>query len=399
MRKYNVALSFAGEDREHARKLAKLLKANEYSVFYDENERARLWSDNLYDCLSSIYKDEADYCVMFLSEHYAREPWTNLERKSAQARVFEGDSEYILSVRLDDAEIPGILPTDGYLDLREWSIEEVYQVLVEKLSGTPSQSTAIYTPTSPESEGHTGDFALFRSEDGQLYFIPFQDARWDSAEISLALIPESSEQSAFLRSLRVGLSSTFARHGFFSLALGDDAAWVSLKNLVQTTSGTQTIWNVLLEEIVQGSDQDPFEGVTFANFTPDQIAEIRARRILLNQSLPNPDSSFNPIDQKTLEVMVSRESSAHHVNSIHVVSSPLPELYRSCEQTAERFQKFARLVSVLYLKLSNTVEHVLQLDLELLTPEQLHVKFQGRRRQSFFGEDPSVIEVNGICPL
>ena len=155
MREYNFALSFAGEDREYAEKLAKLLEAGGYSVFYDQNERAQLLGNNLYDRLSSIYKDQADHCVMFLSKHYARARWTNLERQSAQAREFEGDSEYIIPIRLDDTEIEGILPTDAYLDLRTRDIEEIYQVLVEKLSGTTSQTVITDIPTSAAVESHS----------------------------------------------------------------------------------------------------------------------------------------------------------------------------------------------------------------------------------------------------
>ena len=140
MREYDVALSFAGEDRHHAERLAELLRAEGYSVFYDEYELAKLWGKDLYVYLSSVYKDQADYCVMFLSEHYAQKMWTNHERESAQARAFEENQEYILPVRLDDTEIPGILPTVGYLDLRSMTIEEIHQVLVEKLSGTISRA-------------------------------------------------------------------------------------------------------------------------------------------------------------------------------------------------------------------------------------------------------------------
>ena len=118
MRDYDVALSFAGEDRHHAARLAGLLREEGYSVFYDEDELAELWGSNLYDYLSSVYRDRAEYCVMFLSEYYAQKVWTNHERESAQARAFEENREYILPVRLDDTEIPGILSTVGYLDLR-----------------------------------------------------------------------------------------------------------------------------------------------------------------------------------------------------------------------------------------------------------------------------------------
>ena len=150
-KQYDVALSFAGENRHYAKQLADLLEAGGYSVFYDDFERAQLWGKNLYVYFSSVYKDQASYCVIFLSAHYARNLWTKHELQSAQARAFvEENREYILPVRLDDTEIPGILLTAGYLDLRSMTIEEIYQALVEKLSGTTAQTTARPQPKSRE---------------------------------------------------------------------------------------------------------------------------------------------------------------------------------------------------------------------------------------------------------
>ena len=150
-KQYDVALSFAGEDRHYAEELAKLLRAGGYSVFYDKYEQAQLWGRDLYVHFSSVYKDQADYCVMFLSRYYKRKMQTNHERESAQARAFvEENREYILPVRLDDTEIPGILLTVGYLDLRSMTIEEIYQALVKKLSSTTSQTTARPKPKSRE---------------------------------------------------------------------------------------------------------------------------------------------------------------------------------------------------------------------------------------------------------
>ena len=135
MQEYDVALSFAGEDRKHAKELADFLNKNGYSCFYDDNELANLWGKNLYDYLSSVYQDRARYCVMFLSQHYERKLWTNHERQMAQAKAFKENREYILPVRLDDTEIPGIPPTVGYLDLRSITIEEVYKALDKKFVG------------------------------------------------------------------------------------------------------------------------------------------------------------------------------------------------------------------------------------------------------------------------
>ena len=241
MEKYDVTLSFAGEDRHYAEELANLLKSGGHSVFYDQFEPAQLWGKNLYDHLSLVYKDQARYCVMFLSKHYAQKLWTKHERQSAQARAFEESKEYILPIRLDDTEIPGILGTLGYLDLRSMSIEEIYQPLVEKLSGSTSQITPTEILNSTAVESNLSEFVLFRLSDGKQYFIPFQDAHWDSTEISLELLPESPEETAFLRSLRSNLSNRFS-HDKLAFALQEDAAWVSPQSAVQITSGSQTVW-------------------------------------------------------------------------------------------------------------------------------------------------------------
>ncbi|MBE9593850.1 MAG: TIR domain-containing protein, partial [Proteobacteria bacterium] len=116
--KYQVVLSFAGEDRTHAQKLAELLKERDISFFYDSYEQAELWGVDLYQHFQSVYRDKAQYCVVFLSESYAKKPWTRHELKQAQARAFMEHKVYILPVRIDDTEIPGINETIGYIDLR-----------------------------------------------------------------------------------------------------------------------------------------------------------------------------------------------------------------------------------------------------------------------------------------
>ena len=351
-KKYDVALSFAGEDRQHAEKLADLLTLDGYFVFYDEFERAGLWGKDLYQHLSSVYKDQARYCVMFLSEHYARKLWPNHERKSAQARAFEESQEYILPVRLDDTEIPGIPPTVGYLDLREINIDEVYRILVEKLEGNTSHSktTDIFSPR--DVENHVGDFALLRPDDGQLYFLPFQNARWDSTDISLELLPESSEEEALLRTWRESINSMFDRKPILAFALGDDAAWVSPQEVVQTMAGSKVVWKVVLKKRNPTQNEDFFGNTTFANISPDRIAEMRARRLLLDEKLEAVTSSLNQpnlMNQATLELFIRGMGS-----SCQVLQSPLPDLYQSFGQTRRRFEKFARLVSV---SLSESFKH------------------------------------------
>lgn len=397
--KYDVALSFAGEDRSHAETLTDLLRSDGYRVFYDEYEQATLWGKNIYEHLSSIYKDKARYCVMFLSQHYAQKLWTNHERQSAQARAFEENQEYILPIRLDDTEIPGVLSTVGYLDLRLMTVEDIYRALVAKLSESETQTTrtSISPPSVPLKD--PGEFVLLSPKNQQQYFIPFQNATRDSTEISLELLPESPEEIAFLHSLRNSLSNGFG-HNTFAFALQEDAAWVSPQKVVQTTSGSQTFWEVVRKEDSREHGADIWNELQYNNLSPIQIAEMRARRILLNEKLGriNQTGLMGLANDSMLESFIEGGMSSNETN-LSVLESPIPNLYRSFGQAPERFLKFARLVSVLYLKLSNTVEYILELDLELLNPKQLQVSFKGRRPQPYVNVEPSIIQVNGICPL
>ena len=134
---YDVAISYAGEDRNYAEALAIALDKRKVKVFYDKYEQAMLWGKNLYPYLSELYQDRARYCVMFLSRHYAEKLWTNHEREAAQARAFQENEEYILPVRLDNTKIPGLLPTVAYLSWPPADAETLADAIITKLGREP----------------------------------------------------------------------------------------------------------------------------------------------------------------------------------------------------------------------------------------------------------------------
>jgi hypothetical protein len=115
--RYDVALSFAGEERPHAEELATLLKEQGVRVFYDTFETAELWGKNLVDHLFDIYYEQSRYCILMVSSAYATKMWTGHERSAAQQRAIERrDVEYLLPVRIDDTRLPGLPQTVAYLD-------------------------------------------------------------------------------------------------------------------------------------------------------------------------------------------------------------------------------------------------------------------------------------------
>lgn len=157
---YDVALSFAGEDREYVEEVALFLRSYDINVFYDKFEQANLWGKNLYEYLQEIYKNKAKYSIIFISENYKKKAWTNHERQSAQARAFEESKEYILPIKLDDTEIAGINSTVGYLDGRVYSPKEISKLFLEKNNFSTTQRWWGKWKRESHSLSHNGDLFI-----------------------------------------------------------------------------------------------------------------------------------------------------------------------------------------------------------------------------------------------
>lgn len=132
--RYDLALSFAGEDREFVEEVASYLVAWGLRVFYDKWETSNLIGRNLYEHLDHLYQNEARFCVMFISKHYVKisKRWPHLERQAAEARAFDSRSVYILPVRLDGAHCPGVPKTIGYIPAKRSQPSEVALALLQK---------------------------------------------------------------------------------------------------------------------------------------------------------------------------------------------------------------------------------------------------------------------------
>ncbi len=130
---FDVAISFAGPERQFAEQLAGKVRDAGFSVFYDNFYPEHLWGKNLMVFFDEIYRKRSRYCVMIISGEYAARKWTIHEARSAQARALEEKGqEYILPVKADDTELVGLLPTIGYVPMTEGP-DKIAGMLVSKL--------------------------------------------------------------------------------------------------------------------------------------------------------------------------------------------------------------------------------------------------------------------------
>ncbi|WP_439148350.1 TIR domain-containing protein [Vibrio sp.] len=170
MKEFEIALSFAGEDRDYVDQVANLLRDSGVKVFYDLFEEENLWGKNLYDYLTEIYMNKALYTIMFISDSYSKKLWTNHERQAMQARAFQENQEYILPVRFDETPIPGILPTTGYIDVSRKPPEDFVKIIHKKLINSgltvPSENvrkSLFSTNSIPRKNAHKSHVTIVSS--------------------------------------------------------------------------------------------------------------------------------------------------------------------------------------------------------------------------------------------
>ncbi len=144
---FDVALSFAGEDRAYVENVAFWLLKMGYRIFYDKYETISIWGKNLYDYLIDIYQKKAQYTVIFGSKHYKKKIWATHERRAAQAKALKSTKDYILPARFDNTVIPGILSTIAYINLKDYAPKEFAFLIKEKIGRVPKK---MFCPEEPD---------------------------------------------------------------------------------------------------------------------------------------------------------------------------------------------------------------------------------------------------------
>jgi hypothetical protein len=133
---FDFAISFAGTDRSIAEQLFSLLTARGAYVFLDSQFRSHLLGRRLDQEFARIFGPGTKYFIPIISHSYINRSWPQHEWTVAIREANRREpQEFILPLRLDDSIIFGLPNTIAYIDLREHSINDVADLLIEKLTG------------------------------------------------------------------------------------------------------------------------------------------------------------------------------------------------------------------------------------------------------------------------
>jgi hypothetical protein len=137
--KYDVAISFAEEDRDAALALSFAMKLAGFSkVYYYPDKRNVTWGQHLPQKLTRIYSDEARYAVMLLSNNYfdPQKIYTHLELAAIRSRAQrQPNLIYMLPVKLNDKVDLKAYPDFDQIEHVNWEHdrEEIVELLKKHL--------------------------------------------------------------------------------------------------------------------------------------------------------------------------------------------------------------------------------------------------------------------------
>lgn len=132
---YDLAVSFAGEQRDYVEAVVRACQQQGLEVFYDRDKNNEWWGGSFVRSQRTIYSSETRYFVPFLSNDYLNKAIPMDEFSAAMMTAVNRGDGYILPVLMPDTTVPPDLlhPHIHYLRAKDFTPEQLAQELVKKV--------------------------------------------------------------------------------------------------------------------------------------------------------------------------------------------------------------------------------------------------------------------------
>jgi hypothetical protein len=256
-----------------------------------------------------------------------------------------------------------------------------------------AKSTANASPSKSKSVATTGSKWVSSSDKWLMLDDHFYTAdrvrHTADGSIEVEIAKPDADQEATLRHLkRSGLRSRD-----IPFAYGNDANDVSVTEVTSEATAKGQTWTLKLKP---GERRSGFFGVTHMegnrSYTPDDIAGLRARYILLKE----PPAGYSPRSSWTSQLWQNDVVQPHDGTD---VSGVIAKAYASFGKQRGKWRQLARLRAMYFLRATGTIEDVLKLAIGTPKKGKVHVSFKGRCPKRASNVDPALVEFEGECPL
>jgi len=258
--KFQVALSYASEQRDYVERVAQALETAAVSFFFDRYETADMWGKDLAVHVDEVFRKDAYFVVFFVSKEYVAKTWPRREFQSALARAIVEKREYLLPVRFDDSELPGLVPTIAFVTADEHTPEQVADLICQKLgSATLPKAPATAAPIPPTRvprlpKGTPPEFNPFAEADRFLAVLRTGLTERAEALRPSGLLPHASNRDGRFKLLVLRAGEVkFALEAWIGGGMGgDDTINFHHGWRENVTPGSMTAWGTVEWDIARG---------------------------------------------------------------------------------------------------------------------------------------------------
>jgi hypothetical protein len=299
--------------------------------------------------------------------------------------VFDEACRQYVPLFLRPYTTPNVSSPDGFVELlRLLTNQPAYPrpTLGERISLPPI--TTVTAAAENLRVDSSGDLVLLHPADNGFFWVDAEEIAEDGNTVRLTLKLESTAAVAEARKLSAGMSVGIA---YENTAFLGDLRSVQLLRRNQSDQAH-------IEIRRSSTDYGVFMEPSLNDLSADAIANLRVRRILLDEVLPPPGDNYGgALNAATLEVFVRGMGAP-----IKTLRSPIPMIHFEpgmSQDDREAFLAVARLTAILLLRLSGAIEVVERLAMELNADSVLSVSFSGLRPRKYANAEPSRIVVDG----
>jgi hypothetical protein len=266
---------------------------------------------------------------------------------------------------------------------------------VNRLKGSKAKTTTVSKPsigsqrTSTSKSSASSSTVVVKSPgnlvmlDGKFFQAKSSNTQADRS-IILQILAKDGEQAAELKALHPG---EFHNHKQITYADRHEAGSMQVSSVTTESSAGRTVFSITLKPNQRSQNSSFGMEINYPNYNADEVAELRTRLLLLGESLPK-------------ELRLITTQIANPYNQITTIEHGIfADLWNKLNTQSRLFLPRAWLWAVYYLKMSQIVEDILELELGPIKNKVMPIRFRGRRKQSYSNQVPSIITVTGSCTL
>lgn len=129
---YDVVFSLAGKHSSFSQKLKDYLEKKGVTCWIYFDNEAELVGKDQPAFFEELFIKKAKHCIILISDEYIGKEWTSLEKQYILSRSMR-DPNYLIPVQMDNAKLPGLSDTIGYISLKNRPPEEIGEIILKRI--------------------------------------------------------------------------------------------------------------------------------------------------------------------------------------------------------------------------------------------------------------------------